>query len=211
MWYNCLSNNLLKERYANNPICPCIFIKKVETEFVIIAMYVDLNLIRTPKELTRTTKYLKSEFEMKDLGKTKFCLDLQIEHFPTRVLVHQSAYTKKILKHFYMDKTHPLSSPMIVRSLDMKKDPFRPCEKGDELLGPEVSYLSAIGALMYLANYTRQNIAFSVNLLAKYSSAQTQRHWYGIKHILCYLQGTTYMGLFYSKESKYQFFGYADA
>ena len=53
-----------------------------------------------------------------------------------------------------MDKGHPLSSPMVVRSLDVKKDPFRPCEKGEELLGPEVPYLSVIGALMYLANCT---------------------------------------------------------
>ena len=92
-------------------------------------MYVDdLNLIGTLEELTRTTKYLKIEFEMKDLGKTKFCFNLQNEHFAIVVLVHQPAYTKKILKHFYMDKTHPLSSSMIVRSLDVKKDPFHPCE-----------------------------------------------------------------------------------
>ena len=86
-------------------------------------MYVDdLNLIGTHEELTRITKYLKKESEMKDLGKAKFCLDLHIEHFPTEVLVHQPTYTKKILKHFYMDKAYPLSSPMIVRSLDVKND-----------------------------------------------------------------------------------------
>ena len=100
---------------------------------------------------------------------------------------------------------------MIVRSLDVKKDPFRPCENGEELLGPKVPYLSVIGALMYLNNCTRPDIAFSINLLAKYSSAPTQRHWNGIKHILRYLQGTTDMGLFYSNESKQQLFGYADA
>ena len=78
-------------------------------------MYVDgLNLIGTPEELTRTTNYLKKEFEMKDLGKTKFCLNLQIEHFPKGVLVNQSTYIKKVLKRLYMDKVHPLSSPMIV-------------------------------------------------------------------------------------------------
>ena len=86
-------------------------------------MYVDdLNLVRTPEELTRTTNYLKQEFEMKDLGKTKFCLGLHIEHFPNGVLVHQSAYIKKVLKHFYMDKVHHLSSLMVVRSLDVKND-----------------------------------------------------------------------------------------
>ena len=57
----------------NNPICPCIFIKKSETEFAIITVYVDdLNLVGTPEELTRTTNYLEKEFEMEDLGKTNF-------------------------------------------------------------------------------------------------------------------------------------------
>ena len=63
---------------------------------------------------------------------------------------------------------------------------------------------------MYLADCIGPDIAFSVNLLARYSSASTQKHWNGIKHILCYLQGTTYMGLFYLKESQQQLFGYAD-
>ena len=61
----------------NNPICSCIFIKKSETGFAIITMHVDdLNLVGTPEKLTRTTNYLKNEFEMKNLGKTKFCLNL---------------------------------------------------------------------------------------------------------------------------------------
>ena len=212
MWYNRLSKYLLKEGYVNNPICPCVFIKKSETGFAIIAVYVDdLNLVGTPEELTKTAEYLKKEFEMKDLGKTKFCIGLQIEHFPNGVLVHQSTYIKKILKRFNMDKAHPLSSPMVVRSLDVKNDPFRPCETGEELLGPEVPYLSAIGALMYLANCTRPDISFSVNLLARYSSAPTRRHWKGIQHILRYLSGTTDMGLFYSNKSKEKLLGYADA
>ena len=67
---------------------------------------------------------------MKDLGKTKFCRDLQIEYFSNGVLIHQLTYIKKSLKHFYMDKVHPLSPPMVVQSLDVKRDPFRPCEKG---------------------------------------------------------------------------------
>ena len=50
MWYNRLSEYLLKEGYANNHICLYIFIKKSETGFSIIVMYVDdLNLVETPK------------------------------------------------------------------------------------------------------------------------------------------------------------------
>jgi hypothetical protein len=133
----------------------------------------DLNFLRTPEEFTKTANYLKNEFETKDLGKTKFCLDLQIKHLPNGILVHQSTYTEKVLKHFHINKAHPLSTSMVVRSLDVKKDHFRPQEVGEETLGPKVPYLSAIGALKYLANCTRPDIAFSINLLARYSSAPT--------------------------------------
>ena len=64
---------------------------------------------------------------------------------------------------------------------------------------------------MYLANCTRPHIAFSVNLLARYSSAPTWGHWNGVKHVLRYLRGTTNMGLFYSNKSNPRLVGYADA
>ena len=110
-----------------------------------------------------------------------------------------------------MDKAHPLTSPMVVRSLDVDKDPFRPRGNDEEILGPEVPYLSAVGALLYLASHTRPDISFSVNLLARFSSCPTLRHWNGIKHIFRYLQGTRDKGLFFSNTSKEALIGFADA
>ena len=139
MWYNRLSQYLLKEGYVNNSICPCVFIKKTENGLAIITVYVDyLNLIGTPEELIKTANYLKKKFEMKDIRKTRYCLDLQIEYCLNGVLIHQSSYTEKVLNRFYMDKSHPLSSPMVVRLLEVTKNPFRPKEENEELLGPEV-------------------------------------------------------------------------
>ena len=66
------------------PIC---FHKRFGSEVVIIAVYVDdLNIIGTPEELLKVVGLLKKEFEMKDLGKTKFCLGLQIEHLAMKFL-----------------------------------------------------------------------------------------------------------------------------
>jgi len=106
---------------------------------------------------------------------------------------------------------HPLSTPMVVRSLEVNKDPFRPPEEDEELLGPKILYLSTIGTLMYLANTTRPDIVFSVNLLARYSSSPTRRHWNEIKHILKYLKGTLDMGLFYAHKGSADLVSYADA
>ena len=55
-------------------------IKKTTIGFAILAVYVDdLNLIGSPEELINTANDLKNEFEMKDLGKIKYCLGLKIE------------------------------------------------------------------------------------------------------------------------------------
>jgi hypothetical protein len=85
----------------------------------------DLNLLRTPKELTIIVDYLKNEFEMKDLGKRKFFLAFKLNTFQMEFLfISQPTWRK----------AHPLSTPMVVRSLDVKKDPFCPQEVGEEKL-----------------------------------------------------------------------------
>ncbi|XP_049414702.1 secreted RxLR effector protein 161-like [Solanum stenotomum] len=95
---------------------------------------------------------------------------------------------------------------MVVRSLDINNDTFRPQEKDEEILGEETPSLSAIGALMYLANNTQSDICFAISLLARFSSCPTS-----VKHIFKYLQGTIEMGLLYSNASKSELIGYADA
>ncbi|XP_074374728.1 secreted RxLR effector protein 161-like [Apium graveolens] len=63
---------------------------------------------------------------------------------------------------------------------------------------------------MYLTNNTRPDIAFAVNLLARFSYDPTKGHWDGIKHIFRYLRGTTDLGLFFLKNSRSRLVGYAD-
>jgi len=64
--------------------------------FFIVLIYVDdLILIGTPKQLTKTVTYLKKKLEMKDLGKTKFCLGLNIEHFQEGIFLHKKMYIEK--------------------------------------------------------------------------------------------------------------------
>jgi hypothetical protein len=63
---------------------------------------------------------------------------------------------------------------MVVRSLEIEKDPFKPCEEGEEILGPHVPYLRIVGAPTYLANSTRPDIVFAINLMARHSAALYQ-------------------------------------
>lgn len=55
MWYNYLSEYLIYEGYQNDVICPCIFIKKTKSGYVILVIYVDdINLIGTLEEVQKT-------------------------------------------------------------------------------------------------------------------------------------------------------------
>ncbi|GJW30042.1 hypothetical protein Tco_0046917 [Tanacetum coccineum] len=61
-----------------------------------------------------------------------------------------------------------IKHPMVRRSLNVDNDPLRPCEDNEEVLGPDVPYLSAIGALMYLTN--AKPLRAFVFLLSHFSS-----------------------------------------
>ena len=72
MWCNRLREFLLKKEYRNKDAHPCVFIKKSLNGFCIVSIYVDdINIVGTHKEIEEASPCLKTEFEMKDLGKTK--------------------------------------------------------------------------------------------------------------------------------------------
>ena len=77
-------------------------------------------------------------------------------------------------KKNYMDKAFIEYSNASLFTIDVKKYIFRPQDDNEELLGSEVPYLSAIGALIDFANNTRPD-TFSVNLLVRYNSSPKKK------------------------------------
>ena len=56
-------------------------------------------------------------------------------------------------------------------------------EDDEEILGPKVPYLSAIGALLYLTNCTPTKYFICRQSVIRFSTSPTQRHWKGIKQV----------------------------
>ena len=80
---------------------------------MIIAIYVDdLNLVGTANTCRHAESLLPIQFEMKLLGKTTFCIDLQIAYLSDEsIFLHQTTYTQTLLKRYSMDHASPLSAP----------------------------------------------------------------------------------------------------
>ena len=183
---------------------------KQGAEFVVLVVYVDdINLIGTSLACQYAVKRLQSRFNMKFLGKTSLCLGLQISHLGDgAILLHQIAYTRKVLKWFGMHNANSLAAPMIVRSRTLE-DPYTPTSEEEEVDKP--GYLAAVGALLYLAMFTHPDISFAVSTLARHSQKPTTRHWARIKHLFRYLKGTKDLELLYTRAGAAKFEGFADA
>ena len=106
MWYTRLSDYLISQGYE---LCPCVLNYEVLFQIARVTVYVnDMNLTKTLEELEKTVSHLKMEFEIKDLGKTRLCLDLKLKHCSDNILVYQSNYTRNV---------SPLSMTIIVHTL----------------------------------------------------------------------------------------------
>jgi hypothetical protein len=210
VWYERLKAFLEKNGFTNNEVAPCTFIKRDEVNgLVILAIYVDdLNIFGDHKAVTETMSLLKSGFEMKDLGRTSFCIGFQIEHLKSGTFVHQTTYLRQTLEKFNMSTCNPINTPMEVRG---DRELYGPPVEGDTMLDDSTPYFSAIGALMWLANRTRPDIAFSVNVLARHTNRPTVRHWSGVKRIFRYLNKTSDYGILYQRGTSWTIEGYADA
>ena len=139
---------------------------------------------------------------MKKLGQITFCLGLQLSHLPGgAIFLHQTTYTRKLLRRFGMDKANPLSTPMIGRSKS-SDDHYTPYEEEED---------EYQGALLYLSTYTCPDISFAVSVLAHHSQQPSVRYWHRVKHFLRYLRGTEDLGLLYTKGGQEAVVGYADA
>ena len=81
-------------------------------------------------------------------------------------------------------------------------------------LSPLCPYRALVGSLLYVAMWTRPDIAFAVSQVARFQQSPTDHHWQCAKHILRYLKGTCNIGLTFSAEpttSPPTLRGYVDA
>jgi len=139
---------------------------------------------------------------MSMMGELKFFLGIQINQCKDEVYVHQTKYTKELLKKFKLEDCKVMNTPMHPTCTWSKEDTG---SKVDQKL-----YRGMIGSLLYLTA-SRPYILFSVCLCARFQSDPRESHLTAVKRIFRYLKGTTNLGLLYRKSLDYKLVGFCDA
>ena len=105
------------------------------------------------------TETMRREFEMSMMGELSYFLVLQINQTPQGTFVHQTKYTKDLLRRFKMENCKPISTPIGSTAV------LDPDEDGEAI--DQKEYRSMIGSLLYLTA-SRPDIQFAVCLWARF-------------------------------------------
>ena len=205
-WNAVLHEHLCKIGFTQSTSDPCIYTS--DGELTILAVFVDDILLATSStsRLDEVKQAIARKFTVKDMGELKYFLGVTVDQKtnPAVIGLCQSAYTRKLLQKFKMDGAKPVATPVDTSQKLVKAD-------DDSELFDKGLYQSAVGSLLYLAMWTRPDIAYAVGMVSKYCSKPSKEHWTAVKRIMHYLQGTVDYGLCYDKGSHSKCTGYSDA
>ena len=109
--------------FSINDADKCIYNKVENNSCIIICLYVDDMLIfRTNLQVVINTKsFLRSKFDMKDLGEAAVILGIKITRILNGLNISQEHYIERILKRFEHFDCKPVSTPYDLSS-QLKKN-----------------------------------------------------------------------------------------
>ncbi|XP_021832520.1 uncharacterized protein LOC110772399 [Prunus avium] len=177
---------------------------------VLLLLYVDdIILTGFNADLVQTVvDNLSSVFEMKDMGRLAYFLGLQIAYpISGGLFVSQTKYAKDLLHKVRMHCCRACSTSCKPQNQILKDS--------SELLSDPTVFRSVVGALQYLT-FTRPDLAYAVNKVCQYMNSPTDDHWFLVKRILRYVQGTLNFGIRFTSTSPtasdpWQLSAYSDA
>ena len=119
VWYERLDSYLVSHGFTKREADSNIYIYRSDTQFIILAIYVDNTLLITNDDiilLDKTKQSLHSEFDMTNLGPifNSTILGLQVIYDQKAEILRilQTRYIEFLLKKFLMEPCNPASTPM---------------------------------------------------------------------------------------------------
>ena len=199
-FYQHLSQGLQNRGWIVSGIDPCLFMK----DQMMCVIYVDDTIFTGPsqqqlddeiKKLGIKLSHEERPFEFRDEGELSAFLGIKIDKIDDgKYFLSQPDLIEKVLSAAGMTDCNPNSTPS-------KVEPMGPSAE-DELMAESWEYASIIGMLMYLANNTRPDIAYTVPTCARYTHNPRKTHATAVKHILRYIKGTKTKGMILNPNHK---------
>nr|GEV99627.1 uncharacterized mitochondrial protein AtMg00810-like [Tanacetum cinerariifolium] len=151
------------------------------------------------KELCKAfEKLMKDKFQMSSIRENTLFLGLQAKQKDDGIFISQDKYVAKILKKFGFTDVKSANTP-IETEKPLIKDP-----------GGEDVDVHIYRSLMYLTS-SRPDIMFAVSACVRFQATPKVSHLHAVKRIFRYLKGMPHLGLWYPRDSPFNFVAYLDS
>ena len=203
-WYDRLKSFLLNNEFKMGMVDKTLFTLRHGSDFLLVQIYVDDIIFGGSSQalVSRFSDSMSNEFEMSMMGELTFFLGFQIKQLKEGTFIHQSKYTKDLLRRFDMGSSRPMSTPIATTTV------LDPDEDGEPV--DQKEYRSMIGSLLYLTA-SRPDIQFAVCLCARFQASPRASHRQAVRRIFRYLQDTLAFGLWFSSASALSIRAFSDA
>ncbi|GJZ71788.1 putative RNA-directed DNA polymerase [Tanacetum coccineum] len=181
-----------------------LFLKQRGNLITCLIIYVDDMIItgNDKEEITKLKKNLFTEFEMKDLGRLKYFLGIEVLRSKQGIFMYQKKYVLDLLAEIGMVDCKPADTPMIVNQKLYMEKKARLADKG--------RYQRMVGKLIYLS-HTRPDIAHAVGVVSKFMHQPQKAHMKAVLRIIRYLKGTAGHGVLFKQNGHLETQLYTDA
>ncbi|GJY85570.1 ribonuclease H-like domain-containing protein [Tanacetum coccineum] len=202
-WFQRFSSYVIRAGFyhSNTDSSLFIFHKAPNTAYLLI--YVD-DIILTASStllLQRIISLLHAEFAMTDLVPLNYFLGISATRTTSGIFLSQTKYATEILEQAHMLNCNPCRTPI---DTEKKLGP-----EGSPVTDPTL-YRSLAGSLQYLT-FTRPDLSYAVQQLCLYTHDPREPHLNAMKRVICYLRGTTDLGLHLFRSTTSQLIAYSDA
>ena len=199
LWSKKLDGELIAKGFKKFQADPCVFRRKHLGKVVVVIMvYVDdlLVLSETKQDGHQVLEDLRSSFPIKDLGEVSYYRGCHItrDRKARTVMFDQQRYVQTVTEHFEIRKTSVIPVPTSKAAIS-KAEGLQNDAEIAEMRG--IPYREAVGALMWVANMTRPDLAYTAHALATFGDNPGPEHWKAVMKALLYLKRTASLWVIY--------------
>jgi len=188
---------------------PCLFTRRDNGSLLMIALYTDDLRVAADNEaqLDAFETALGKAFPIKRANHIQF-LGIQVDRSASdgSLLLHQRPYIESVIETFGFQDLKPATTPVIPNSK------LFPVEgEKDTAFMSTFPYMRLVGALLWIARCTRDDILYSVSQIGRFSHNFNQIHADAVVRILAYLKGTSTVGLTFTPAESIVLRAYSDS